>query len=324
MRNTVSLRIWLMAACLAFCCLSCRKDAPVNPYDAVVRPAENDNPDADDLPVGSFAWLHARVFKPTCANSGCHDGTFEPEFRTITSSYQSLVNHPVIANDPGNTFSYRVVPGNAGLSFLHERLTTFVPNTSGIMPLDTEPDSDWPSNRDMYIQKITDWINDGARDIYGQPAPSPGINAKPVVYGLAVFPHGNTTTPYPREQGSPLGLGSILVPAGLVDVWIFPFDDNALTTGFESISLKASVNVSDFGSSPPVPFTLSGPILALLLDNSPAQFSYKATLDLSDAASGETWFLRTYLDDGVQPALTEIPNDASLYIWYLIFSLKII
>lgn len=40
--------------------------------------------------------LHAGLFKPTCANSGCHDGNFEPDFRTVESSYYSLVQQPVI------------------------------------------------------------------------------------------------------------------------------------------------------------------------------------------------------------------------------------
>jgi hypothetical protein len=302
---------------------SCKRETPLNPYDAIVRPVDNDNPDVDDLPMGSFAWLHGKIFRPTCANSGCHDGTFEPEFRTIASAYHSLVQHPVIANDPDGTYEYRVVPGNANLSFLHARLTSFVPNTSGQMPLDYEPDSDWPANSTLYIQKITEWINTGAKDLYGNPAPPADINAAPLVYGIAVFPVGNTTTPYPRETNSPLGIGSIMVPPGLVDVWIFTFDDNAQTTGFTSIALKASDELAGFGDAPSVPFVLSAPINALLIDNSPSPFYYKATLDLSAAQPGEVWFLRNYIDDGVQTQLTEIPNSASAYFWYLLFSLKI-
>jgi hypothetical protein len=71
------------------------------------------NPSVESIPQDNFAWLHQRIFRPTCAASGCHDGTFEPEFRTISSAYNSLVLHPVIANDPSNSFEYRVVPGDA-------------------------------------------------------------------------------------------------------------------------------------------------------------------------------------------------------------------
>lgn len=318
-------RIAFIAVLLAALVIgSCKKDDPENPYALIERPAENDNPDVDDLPVGSFAWLHGKIFRPTCANSGCHDGTFEPEFRSIASAYNSLVNQPVIANDPDETFVHRVVPGNADASFLHERMTAFVPNTSGIMPLSLEPDSDYPANQDFYIQKVTEWINNGAPDMYGNPAPSAEVNAPPLVYGIAVFPAGNTTNPYPREEESPFGIGAILVPATTVDVWIVPFDDNAGLTEFESCALKASTSLTGFDAVSSVPFALSDPIEALLIDNTPAPFYYKATINLSAGTPGQLWFLRTYVDDGVQENITEIPNDASAYLWYLLFSLKII
>ena len=155
---------------LALC--TCKKKDTANPYDSIDRTVPNYNPTPASLPEGSFAWLHANVFKPTCANSGCHDGTFEPEFRTMASAYNSLVRQPTISNDSAQSFSVRVLPGDANGSWLHERLINFVPNTSGIMPLVTEPSSDWPAKKTMYIQKITDWINAGAPDMYGNPAPA--------------------------------------------------------------------------------------------------------------------------------------------------------
>jgi hypothetical protein len=199
--------ILCMGLAIAIVWAACKKGGPENPYEDIVRPALTQNPGADQLPEGSFAWLHAKVFKPTCANSGCHDGTFEPEFRTIASSYNSLVNQPVIANNPANSFVHRVVPGNVSSSWLHERMTTFVENTSGIMPLTTEPTSDWDANKEMYISKIVQWINDGAKDMFGNPAPPADANMPPQLYGLAVFPHNNTTSPYPRDENNPFGLG---------------------------------------------------------------------------------------------------------------------
>jgi len=301
----------------------CKKNIPPNPYDGIDRTIHNDNPDENDLPEGSFAWLHAKVFRPTCANSGCHDGTFEPEFRTIASSYNSLVNHPVIANDPQESFSYRVVPGNADASFLHERLTVFVLNSSGIMPLEVDQGSSWETQSAFYIQKIKAWINNGAEDMYGNPAPSINVNSPPLVYGLVVFPHDNTTNPYPREENSLYGIGAIVVPPALVDVWILPFDDNAGLNEFESINLKVSAGISDFTNAPQSPFFLTTPVSALDFGNSSNQFYYKATLDLTSVPSGDFRYLRTYLDDGVQQNLTEVPNNASNYFWYLLFSLKI-
>jgi hypothetical protein len=297
----------------------CKKTEVENPYATIPASAPDYTPSADDLPVGNFAWLHAKIFKPTCANSGCHDGTFEPEFRTIASSYNSLVNQPVINNNPMNSFTHRVIPFDAENSWLHERITVDVENLSGIMPLETG-DSDWDENSTFYIQKITEWINDGAKDMYGNPAPSATANTPPLIYGMAVFPHNNTTTPYARDPDSPYGIGAFEVPAGLVDVWIFPFDDNAGVNQFQSITMQAGTTATNFVNPISTTFSLQSPITALDFGDSPQSFYYKATLDLTGVASGQTRYLRCYVDDGAQPTITEIPNDASQPFWYLLFS----
>ncbi len=304
---------------------SCKKKEIKNPYDEIVPVVHNDNPGADNLPEGSFAWLHAKVFKPTCANSGCHDGTFEPEFRSIGSAYNSLVNHPVISNSLDNDYVYRVVPGDAEASFLHHRLTVDDNFNSGMMPAAVDDDSDWPVKRPDYLAKITEWINSGAKDMYGNAAPAATANTPPIVLGLVVFPHNNTTTPFPREQNPQYGIGAIEVPPQLVDVWILPFDDTAYPDQFPGIILMASTSSLDFSTALQSSFSLNTPIMAMPIgDGTPSPFYYKATLDLSAATSGEYYYLRNYINDGFQSALTEIPNNASSPFWYLIFSLKIV
>jgi hypothetical protein len=305
----------------AMAVVSCKPNEPENPYNNIVTPVNNDNPSVNNLPEGSFAWLHAKVFRPTCANSGCHDGTFEPEFRSIASSYNTLVNQPVITNDANSTFIHRVVPGNAASSLLHERLTNFIPNTSGKMPLVF--DVAWSEDSTLYIQKITDWINQGAKDMYGNPAPSAEANTAPIVYALAIFPQGNTTTPYSRETDSPNGIGAILVPNGMVDVWIAAYDDNAGVNEFASIDLKVSPGATLFSSVAQSPFILSAPIEGLDFSSSPTTFYYKATINLSALATGSSYYLRTYLNDGVQTTSSEVPNDSSSPFWYLYFSIKV-
>lgn len=304
--------------------VSCKKDEPANPYADLVHTVDNDNPTADNLPEGSFAWLHAKIFKPNCANSGCHDGTFEPEFRTLASSYNSLVNHPVIANNPQNSFEYRVVPGNAGASWLHERLTVDVENTTGIMPAVVDVTSDWDQYSAFYVEKVTAWINDGAKDMFGNNAPPLGSNAPPLVYGLVVFPAGNTTTPYPREEDSQYGIGSILVPATTVDIYVLPYDDIALQTGFATVDGKLSSSVSDFSTAQNFSFGLTSPISAMDFNDGAQSFYYKATVDLSALESGDSQYLRLYMNDGVQTGLTEVPNSSSNYFWFLLMSLKIV
>lgn len=147
---------------------ACEKEAPApnNPYQNQAPPDTiADTTALLALPDTSLAWLHERVFLPTCANSGCHDGTFEPDYRTVSSTYHTLVNHPAVKTDPSATpATIRVIPYQPANSMLYYRLTEFLPNSSGIMPLNAN-DSDWEQNKELYLQKIRLWIENGAPNI---------------------------------------------------------------------------------------------------------------------------------------------------------------
>lgn len=149
---------------------ACKKNnRPENPFDDPKNnPPVNTGP-TDPLSLANFAGLHRQIFKPTCSNSGCHDGTFEPDFRTIESAYNTMVYQPVIKNNPAGNFLYRVLPGNAINSVLHERVVVDIDGISGIMPLSVDPQSDWPAKKTEYIAAIVAWINGGALDMFGNP-----------------------------------------------------------------------------------------------------------------------------------------------------------
>lgn len=300
---------------------NCKKDDPENPYENLPT-VNNDNPDPDDLPESNFSWLQAKVFRPTCANSGCHDGTFEPKFNNIASSYATLVNHEVITNDEAGTFEYRVVPNNTSASLLIERLTTFIPNTSGIMPLDVDADSDWPANSDFYIQKIKDWINSGAKDMFGNDPPSPGADFPPQIDGFVIFPAGNTTTPYSRDPDE-IGITPILVDAASIDIWIRVSDDNTSVSTMNDNTIKISTDVNAFETATEYNYTVESPISALDFADSPVDFHHKATIDLSGSLSGDTYFVRNYLDDYQQQTITQLPNSGSNAVITALFIIEI-
>ncbi|MFZ9939352.1 MAG: hypothetical protein ACO3GN_03575 [Bacteroidia bacterium] len=163
--------------------LSCSKNnGPENPFDDPKnKPPITNNP-VDSFGLDNFAGLQRDIFKKTCSNSGCHDGTFEPDFRTIESSYNTMVYQPVIKNNPAGSFLHRVVPGNAQASVLHERVVRDIDGISGIMPLSVDPDSDWPTRKTTYINAIAAWINAGAKDMFGNP-PANGP-ANPRIQGV--------------------------------------------------------------------------------------------------------------------------------------------
>jgi hypothetical protein len=293
---------------------SCKKEE--NPFAELEYPLAV--APSTQLPAGSFGWLHQRVFRPTCAVSGCHDGSFEPDFRSIGSSYNSLVYHPVLANDPQLSFIYRVVPGNVQASFLHERLTEFVPNTSGVMPLDLASDSDWPANEAAYLQAVRDWIAGGARDMFGA-APTQG-NLQPQVVGIQAYPSGTTAQFYARAEGS--GVQPIEVPAGQIDLWFALQDDSTTADALGSNGVKISAFPTAFESVEADPLVFGTGHSAEGIADDVVTYTHKAELDLAGMAAGTLLYVRLYTsDDGVQ--ITEVPNDGTTAPMLNYFTLRI-
>ena len=129
----------------------------------VLPPDPEVEPTVDGLIYGGLPVLQDKLFRPTCANAGCHDSTFEPDFRTLGSTYATLVDQPVIKNDAAGSYEFRVVPGDTASSQLLARMTRDIDGNSGVMPLALEPDSDYPDNRATYLAWVRRWILEGAK-----------------------------------------------------------------------------------------------------------------------------------------------------------------
>lgn len=156
-------RYYFILAGIAIFFATCNKpEIPENPFD-------NYNPAQDtvkfifkDPDSSSIAGLYQYIFKPTCANAGCHDGTFNPDFRTIESSYNTLVFRKAIKQD--GKYFIRVKPFAPEESVILARLNNIV---SPQMPIQIEPDSDWGKNKSRYISLIEQWIKSGAPSVDG-------------------------------------------------------------------------------------------------------------------------------------------------------------
>jgi len=146
---------------------SCQKEEYTNPFDDINNENEQMSEENINLEPTSIAGLHANIFSKTCANSGCHDGNFEPDFRTIESTYNTLVGAPIIKNDVQGSFQFRVVKANVDASQLIARLTFDIDGNSGVMPLAIDPGNDWEIKKEEYIQNVRDWITAGAKDVFG-------------------------------------------------------------------------------------------------------------------------------------------------------------
>ena len=99
-------------------CVSCQKET-INPYDHPDLLAPLDDTTTYFSDPTNFAAIYNNIFVPHCANSGCHDGSFEPDFRTIESSYNTLLYQPVIKNNFDGEYQFRVLPGDINESVLY-------------------------------------------------------------------------------------------------------------------------------------------------------------------------------------------------------------
>jgi hypothetical protein len=112
----------------------------------------------------TFFHLYKTIFSTRCAVPTCHDGSFEPDFRTPVSAYETLVYHPVIKNNDHKDFRYRVVPYDTLHSVLHERIT----NCCFVNKNDRMPFTIGETLSTDEIGMITNWITDGAKDFDGK------------------------------------------------------------------------------------------------------------------------------------------------------------
>lgn len=297
---------------------ACKEDPPANPFD-VVDPIEPTDTVIVTLDPVSIEGLHNNIFGKTCANSGCHDGTFEPDFRTIEGTYNTLVYQPIIKNDLQGSFEYRVLPGDVDASQLIARLTYDIDGTSGVMPLVVEPGSDWESNRATYIQNVKDWIQAGAKDLQGN-QPVFNDNALPGMLGVAGF----TDTWLAREDS---GFGALRVPKNQpnLDVYIALSDDNLAPNQLSNNKIRFSSSVDDFSTATDIDLQiLTTPIEQPGFEGEVVSYFHKISIDPLDYAEvGETVFFRVYVKDDSNP-ITEIPANGGAYYIKNYFSFKVI
>jgi hypothetical protein len=301
---------------------ACKKDGEINPYDAPgLDPPNNIDTNYFNDPT-SFAALQNNIFKPYCSNSGCHDGgMFPPDFRTIESSYSTLVYQPVIKNSPAETYQFRVKPGKSDKSVLYARLledanrvSIFDPG-SRVMPGNTGPGDDpdqlheWHGVKNQYIPNIKDWIDNGAKDIFGNIPLEP--NKIPEMRGCIAFATGQTT-PLSREQAR----GTIYIPSNAtsVDFWFSVHDDLLNSDQLIYNQVKFSKNLFNFSSQPSYTLEVITPpkIETGFYQSTTDEFYHKYTLNMSSYVSGDVVFIKIYLQDDVNP-VTEIPSNGSEY-----------
>jgi hypothetical protein len=289
--------IYFLAAFFILITSSCKKtdDAPANPYDTIDRSGNATQPAEPD--PNSITGLHKNIFFPKCANPGCHDGTFEPDYRTVESTFYTLVYQPVnkVTLDSVKIFSHRVIPYNTSDSWLIERLTTA---TSEYMP------SNGVRLGAAEIDHVKNWINAGCPDANGNLPVKPDL--QPNILGYVALDASNNRIDTNRVNNFPLN--PFIVQSASTMTLLFVATDTADGAGatdpsvFTKKEIHFSMDKNDFSSSTSIP--------AILYI---AQFNaWAVSVPVSQWPAGTTVYFRIYVNDGHHLNDSEFPKNQSI------------
>jgi hypothetical protein len=297
--------------------VACKKTtgpAVENPYDKVVIVKDTSGTKNKTPDPSSIEGLHLNLFAPTCANSGCHDGTFEPDFRTVQSTFASLVNQKPIKNDLAGTFAARVVPGNADASMLIYRMTIDLGGNSGIMPLVIDPGSDYASKKDQHLDNLKKWINNGAKDMNGNS--SPVVDFPPLILGVQGL-----------IGGSPLSRGGKYEPlycsAGQsFELWFSLTDDKVNQSALTGMKINWSTDPSQYNPANEKPLQAATVKMMPGLYSGSVSYAWYYPFDGSGLKKDDVIWFRITCSDGTNINY-ELPNNNSMFFLKKYFAVSV-
>lgn len=274
----------------------CKKkdDAPENPFDKIDR-STSVNPETS-LDPNTIQGIHKNILSIKCANPGCHDGHFEPDFRTIQSSYSTMVWNKVIKNNPTQSFLYRVYPGDYQKSWLHERVVTD-DQVLGRMPLYANPLSV------AELNNIKTWINNGAKDMFGNSPRFP--NNEPQVNGyIAINSSFNYRFDTVRQGG--VYYNPFLIPTTqIMNVLVGVTDDSTLVQNLTRNKILLSLDKDNF-SSPIASYNGTSV-------SSGGTHYWNFVINTTGLPTNQIIFMRYFTNDGSRPQDTQFPTTNLIY-----------
>lgn len=299
-----------------------------NPFEGINN-GEGSNP--INIDSASFLGIYNNILKTKCgANEGaCHDGSFEPDYRTLFSAYNTLVYQQPIKNivdeiigqDTLWVFPYRVTPGDPDASWLHYRVTTDDENL-GRMPLYDQALSE------AEVDNIREWILDGAPDPFGNLPSNPP--PEPLLFGVMAF-EGDQNGPRLDTSRANILEPMVFPQNTAVDVWIgavdYSEDGQFLLAPFGYSKMKISDHPTQFEDEPELTMeteifnVVFGPP-TLFDPNAEATLPYyhHYTMNTADFEPGTIYYMRVYLQGSTQDTPTEIPENESVLFWHTFMS----
>lgn len=294
-------------------------DLPPNPYDAIVYPPDEIETAAPDS--NTLVGLHQYIFSRSCAVPGCHDGHFEPDFRTIQSTYETLVYQPVIKNTQDFRYAFRVVPQDLDASWLYNRVTT-ENQTLGRMPLYDNPLTAGQ------LTALASWIMAGAPDAFGQvndlPNVQPRFKAVAAYQDFSGFPVRIDT--FRNEDFEPFG-AKHNVPTRIY----FAMEDDSTALGdLQNVEIAYGHGINQFTSFQPVGTLQASysPTGLTIPDfygpGEPETFYWSISTNTGNWPVNELTALRLSLNDGSHAEDWNFPRDSHPQAYKLYMSVYVV
>lgn len=277
----------LVLSILSVWLVGCQKETE-NPFDATST--SSSVPVVDTTSRHSITGLHKNIFFPKCAMSACHGGSFEPDFRTVSSTYNTLVYAPVVKNTLNNEYSFRVTPFDRSKSWLIHRLTI---DDSLIlrMPIYTTPLST------TEMDEIFRWIDNGAPDVNGKVVNKP--NENPKIHGYHCFNSTGSRIDTIRPNNS----SPFSVPKNQsITFLMFISDDYTSKDKLLDGQLRCSLDPNDFSSAS---------VIHASYVSGPTHWGWMLSVNTAQFSSGSTVYFRYYTRDPQHSYLSEYPVDQS-------------
>lgn len=304
-KGLINWPFWCLMFILTVSFQACEKeDPPDNPFDNVDSTQDTVRFELINPNPNTIAGIFVNIFHPTCGNVGCHDGTFEPDFRTLESSYNTLVYQTPIKND-GN-YTYRVHPGDPQKSVLMSRLHGTI---SPSMPIQIEPDSDWAINRDEYIDNIRTWIAAGARDIMGN-SPADLVHPRTSLAGTFAR-QGNQMLGRSNHHGPLIALNN----DDPIEIFLAFRHVTQNPSQLEHNRIRFSTNFNGFENADEFQLELLQQTVwerGIYGEVIPYHHRIEVPVESMNPDSAQHLFFRAYVKDQLNP-ITEIPTNEGIY-----------
>jgi hypothetical protein len=299
-----------------------------NPFDGINDP---DQVDSVLIDPASFLGIYNSILRLKCGSDegACHDGSFEPDYRTLFSAYNSLVYHPptkniieaINGNDTTWVYDHRVTPGAPESSWLLYRLTTD-DELLGRMPLYDAPLSE------TEIDHIRNWILAGAPDPFGQAPSLP--SQEPQFFGILAYE--NNTSGIRLDTNRNDILSPMVFPTNTaINLWFGAVDYNAdgtfvlppVALGYNKIQI--SDHIALFDGVPELDLQQGlhfGP--TLFGGSTMLPFYQNITIQTADYNVNTIYYIRYAFQGALQDSPTIFPETGGQLYWntYLSFIIQ--